>query len=142
MAVERSTVVDGSPQEAYEAVRALLNVQIEMGAFKVREDDPGREWGLLWKGPLASSRYLFRFQREGESTRVDATLWLGGVLGPVHMVLRRRGNRKHVDRILADVKRRVEDGEELDDEDEGVDGGPDGGPVGGLDDSGDGERSE
>lgn len=138
MAVERSTVVDGSPQEAYEAVRALLNVQIEMGAFKVREDDPGREWGLLWKGPLASSRYLFRFQREGESTRVDATLWLGGVLGPVHMVLRRRGNRKHVDRILADVKRRVEDGEELDDEDEGVDGGPDGG----LDDSGDGERSE
>jgi hypothetical protein len=138
MAVERSTVVDGSPREAYEAVRALLNVQIEMGAFKVREDDPGREWGLLWKGPLASSRYLFRFQREGESTRVDATLWLGGALGPVHMVLRRRGNRKHVDRILADVKRRVEDGEELDDEDEGFDGGPDGG----LDDSGDAERSE
>ena len=72
MAVERSTVVDGSPQDAYEAVRALLNVQIEMGAFKVREDDPGREWGLLWKGPLASSRYLFRLQREGGATRVDA----------------------------------------------------------------------
>lgn len=114
MAVERSTVVDGSPHEAYEAVRKLLNVQIEMGAFKVREDEPGREWGLLWKGPLASSRYLFRFHPEGESTRVDATLWLGGPLGPVHMVLRRRGNRKHVDRILADVKRRVEDGEDVD----------------------------
>jgi hypothetical protein len=136
MAVERSIVVDASPHEAYEAVRELLNVQIEIGAFKVREDDPGREWGLDWSGPLASSRYLFRFQPDGESTRVDATLWLGGPLGPVHMVLRRRGNRKHVDRILADLKRRVEDGEELADEDfdEGLEDEPD--------DSGDAERGD
>ena len=135
MAVERSTVVDASPQEAYEAVRELLNVQIEMGAFKVREDDPGREWGLLWRGPLASSRYLFRFHPEGELTRVDATLWLGGPLGPVHMVLRRRGNRKHVDRILADLKRRVEDWDDADDEDEGFDDEW-------SDSSGDAERSD
>ena len=125
MAVERSTVVEASPQEAYEAVRELLDVQIELGAFKVREDDPAREWGIFWKGPLASSRYLFRFSRQGESTRVDATLWLGGLLGPVHMVLRRRGNRKHVDQILSDLKRRVEDWDEAADEDE-----PDGGQRG------------
>lgn len=135
MAVERSMVVDASPQEAYEAVRELLNMQIEMGAFKVRENDPGREWGLLWSGPLASSRYLFRFQAEGELTRVDATLWLGGALGPLHMVLRRRGNRKHVDRILADLKRRVEDWADADDEDEGFN-------EDGPDDIGDAERSE
>ncbi len=120
MSVERSTVVEASPLAAYEAVRELLNTQIEMGAFKVREDAPGREWGLFWRGPLASSRYLFRFYLEGESTRVEATLWLGGVLGPLHMVLRHRGNRKHVDRILADLKRRVEgwDDDGLDDDGE------------------------
>ena len=135
MAVERSTVVDASPQEAYEAVRELLNLHIEMGAFNVREDDPGREWGLFWSGPLASSRYLFRFQVEGELTRVDATLWLGGALGPLHMVLRRRGNRKHVDRILADLKSRVEEWDDADDEDEGFDENR-------PDDTGDAERSD
>ncbi len=115
MAVERSTVVEASPHDAYEGVRELLDVQIEMGAFRVREDEPGREWGIIWKGPLASSRYLFRFEPVGESTKVEATLWLGGLLGPVHMLLRRRGNRKHIDRILSDLKRRVEDGEDVDD---------------------------
>lgn len=120
MAVRSTTHVRASPHDCYLAVRQLLGKHVEDGAFKVREDEPGRAWGMAWEGPLATSRYLFRFEPEGDGTVVDAELWLGGLLGPVHSVLRRRGNRVHIESILSDLQSRAEaDGDDDDwDEDE------------------------
>ncbi len=117
MPVQAETFVDASPGETYESTRDLLHGHIESGAFKVLEDDPAREWGIFWKGPIASSRYLFVFRGQDGGTQVEATLWLGGVLGPVHNLLRRRGNRTHIEKILRDLKALAESDDELDEED-------------------------
>jgi hypothetical protein len=116
MPVRRDTFVDASLLDTYESTTELLHGHIELGAFKVWEDEPGEKWGIFWSGPLASSRYLFQFRPEAKGTRVEVSLWLGGALGPVHHLLRRRGNRKHVDKILSDLKVLAESDDESDDE--------------------------
>ena len=119
MAVERSTFIDAPPDDAYDAAREFLSAQVEDGAFAVYEDVPGERWGIKWSGLLASSRYLFEFRDEGSGTTVDAKLWLSGLMGPVHSLVRRRGNRSHIDGILRGVKSLAESAEfqELDEDD-------------------------
>ena len=116
MPVRRDTFIDASLLDTYDSTCELLHGHIELGAFKVWEDEPGERWGIFWSGPLASSRYLFQFQAEADGTRVEASLWLGGALGPVHHLLRRRGNRRDVDKILSDLKALAEGGDAPEDE--------------------------
>ncbi|MCZ6707866.1 MAG: hypothetical protein O7A71_07975 [Chloroflexi bacterium] len=111
MAVERSMFIDAHPDDAYDAAREFLSAQVEDGAFAVYEDVPGERWGIKWRGLLASSRYLFEFRDEGSGTTVDAKLWLSGLMGPVHSLVRRRGNRSHIDGILRGVKDLAESAE-------------------------------
>ncbi len=130
MAVERSTFIDAPPDDAYDAAREFLSAQVEDGAFAVYEDVPGERWGIKWSGLLASSRYLFEFRDEGSGTTVDAKLWLSGLMGPVHSLVRRRGNRSHIDGILLGVKNLAESAEfqelaeDEDDDEPDVEGAP------------------
>ena len=126
MPVRRHTFIDASPLDTYESTTELLHGHIEHGAFKVWGDEPGEQWGIFWSGPLASSRYLFQFRPEADGTHVEASLWLGGALGPVHHLFRRRGNRKHVDKILSDLKALAESDEEFTTDGSDVDNGGEG----------------
>lgn len=117
MPVRRETLIDAGAEIVYEEARRLLRRHVEDGAFKVTEAAAGERWGIAWSGPLASSRYLFQFDEDAEGiTHTQATLWLGGALGPVHHLLRRRGNRRHLDDMLKDLKAAAEAAEQaLDD---------------------------
>lgn len=134
MAVERSTFIDAPPDDAYDAAREFLSAQVEDGAFAVYEDVPGERWGIKWSGLLASSRYLFEFRGEGSGTTVDAKLWLSGLMGPVHSLVRRRGNRTHIDGILRGVKDLAESAEfqelaeDEDDDEPDLEGAPEADP--------------
>ena len=111
VATTRSLRIACDARRAYAAAVGVLTPHTEEGAFHVVEDAPPRSYGIAWRGPLSSARYRFILSDEGTGggeTLVTATLWLGGLLGPLHRLLRRRGNRDHLDELLRAVKERVE----------------------------------
>ena len=108
MPVRREAHIDADPQAAYEAVRNVLSPHVERGSFLVWEDDPGAFYGIASKSAAGSARYRFALESRDNGTHIEGTLWLGGILAPLHAVLRRRGNRKHVDDLLDRMKRAAE----------------------------------
>ncbi|MEE9277200.1 MAG: hypothetical protein V3V06_02215 [Dehalococcoidia bacterium] len=108
MPIRRAIRIQSDPRTTYDAARELLLKHVEKGAFIVTEDEPPHVYGIGWQGPLASARYRFDIEADGAETRVQGALWLGGMLGPLHSLLRRRSNNKHVDLLLDHIKQRAE----------------------------------
>ena len=108
MPVRRETQIDADQQTSYEAVRKVLSPHVERGSFLVWEDDPGAFYGIASKSAAGSARYRFALEARDVGTHIEGTLWLGGILAPLHSVLRHRGNRKHIDDLLDRMKRAAE----------------------------------
>ena len=114
MAIRRSLRIDRDPHTVDAAVQAALAKHIEDGAYEVTEHEPAHRYGIGWHGPLAAARYRFEIEELADQSdgttavELHATLWLGGVLGPLHALVRWRGNRNHLDRLLESMKKRTE----------------------------------
>ena len=119
MPFRRETQVDANPLTTYEAVRTVLSPHVEGGSFLVWEDEPGAFYGIASRTTTGSARYRFALEPHDAGTRIEGTLWLGGIVGPLHSLLRRGGNRRHVDDLLNRMKRLAEG--ELPEEDDAFD---------------------
>ncbi len=117
MPVRREAHIQARPQASYEAVRKVLSPHVDRGSFLVWEDEPGAFYGIASQSAAGSARYRFALTPHEGGTHIEGTLWLGGILAPLHSLLRRRGNRKHVDELLDRMKRTAE-GRPLTDDDE------------------------
>ncbi len=97
-------MLDCSRATADSALRAVVGPFAQAGAFRVVTDQPGAVYEIAWQGPLTSARYRFQLVEQADGTEIRARMSLGGVLGPLHTGLRRRGNRDHLDVLLARIR--------------------------------------
>lgn len=109
MPIRRSIEIETDAFTAYKAARKMLSKHVDGGAFEKTDDEPGRVYGIGWDSRLASARYRFEFEDSDHGVTAYGTLWLGGVFGAIHIWLRRWGNRRHLDKLLKQLKRSAED---------------------------------
>lgn len=107
MTTRRRTIHAGTTT-VHAAAKTVLHPYVTEGAFAIREDAPPEKLVISYVGLLTGARYRFQFRPAKDGTEAVASLLMGGLLGPLHHVLRFRGNRKHVDQLLARIAREAE----------------------------------
>ena len=107
MPFTREIVLDADPAVAYDALRTVVQPNVDIGSFEVTIDEPPDDYGIAYLNPLSSSHYRFHFEPVSEGTRVEARLWLGGLLGPMQSLFRFRSHGKHLDQLLVWVEKKT-----------------------------------
>ena len=82
---------------------------VEEGPFWVTAEREDEEFGIGYESRLSSSRYHFEIEELEEGTRLEARLWIGGVFGPLHTVLRLWSHNRHLDKLLRGIANKAEE---------------------------------
>ena len=104
----RRRTIHADAATVHTAAKTVLYPHVTEGAFAIREDAPPETLVISYVGLLTGAQYRFQFLAAEDGTEAVASLRMGGMLGPLHHVLRFRGNRKHVDQLLARIAREAE----------------------------------
>ena len=78
-----------------------------MPPFEITVDEQDAEFGIAYMNAFSSSHYRFTIQEMEDGTRVEARLWLGGLVGPIHSLLRFWTHNRHLEQLLAGVERKA-----------------------------------
>ena len=105
MPFRRDIVLHADPATTYDALREVLAPNLEEGPFEITMDEPEVEFGIAYLNMLSSSHYRFNIEVVEEGTRLEARLWLGGLVGPLQSALRFWTHNRHLERLLAGVER-------------------------------------
>ena len=105
MPFRRDIVLDADPATTYAALREVVAPNLEEGPFEITVDDPEVEFGIAYLSMLSSARYRFNIEAVEQGTRLEARLWLGGLVGPLQSALRFWTHNRHLERLLAGIER-------------------------------------
>lgn len=99
----------------YDALRETVAPSVDgEGPFEITSEREDEEFGIAYDNRFSSSRYLFRIEEVEEGTRLEATLRLGGLIGPFHSRLRFWSHNRHLDKLLRGIGGRAEEIADLD----------------------------
>ena len=94
----------------YDALRETVAPSLDGGGpFEITAECEDEEFGIAYRSMLSSSRYHFYIQEVEEGTQLEATLRLGGVIGPLHSFLRFWSHNRHLDKLLGGIGKRAEE---------------------------------
>ena len=103
MPFHRSLLFDVDAPSLYDALREMLAPSLQDGTFEVVADREDEEFEIAYRNIVSSSRYHFGIQELEEGTRLEAQLWLGGLIGVPQSLLRFWSHKGHLDRLLRNV---------------------------------------
>jgi hypothetical protein len=109
MPFHRSIELDVDAPTLYDALREVVLPNVEEGPFWVTVEREDEEFGIGFESRLSSSRYHFEIEEIEEGTRLEARLWIGGVFGPLHTVLRIWSHNRHLDKLLSGIATKAEE---------------------------------
>jgi len=107
MPFRRDIVLDANPATTYDALREMVAPNLDDGAFEITVDEPDVEFGIAYMHLISSSHYRFNIESVEEGTRLEAELWLGGLIGPLHSMLRFWSHNRHLEKLLDGVERKA-----------------------------------
>ena len=96
--------MNANPLMTYDAIRTVLAPHLDIGTFTVYLDEPGKSYGISSRTMAGSAHYRFELEQNDGGTRLRIILRLSGFLGPIHMVLRRKGNKRHINHLIDTIK--------------------------------------
>ncbi len=108
MPFHRSIELGVDAPTLYDAVREVVLPNVEEGPFGVTVEREDEEFGIGYDSMLSSSRYHFEIHELDEGTRLEARLWIGGVFGPLHTLLRVWSHNRHLDKLLRGIEKKAE----------------------------------
>ena len=103
MPYQRSILLDVDAPSLYDALREVLAPSLEDGTFDVITDREDVEFGIAYRNMLSSSRYHFGIHELDDGLRLEARMWLGGLIGRPHALLRFWTHKGHLDRLLRSI---------------------------------------
>ena len=107
MPFRRDIVLDADPATTYDALREVVAPNLEGNLFEITVDEPDVEFGIAYIHLISSSHYRFSIEPLENGTRLEARMWLGGLIGPLQSILRFWTHNRHLEKLLDGVDRRV-----------------------------------
>ena len=106
MPFRREILLEADPATTYDALREVVAPNLESDLFEITVDEPDVEFGIAYVHFISSSHYRFSIEELEEGTRLEAQLWLGGLVGPFQSMLRFWSHNRHLEKILDGVEQK------------------------------------